>query len=286
MVRKIMLTGAGSQLGQVMEALLKVQPDTEVVALRRDELDILDDAAVMTAVAKIKPAVIINCAGFNDVAAAESRLATKLPVNTRGFCNLAKAAKEHRVYLCTFSSKFVFDGKKEQPYIEDDDFWPINQYGISKHGGEEMVSNILENYLIIRSDLLYGGGGDDFISRIRRELGAGKLVKVSDDFLFAPTYLGDLAAATVALVYEWAAGVYHYTNDAGNGINCYEFAQAIAELSDLDASLLQPVPVLETEFGDPMAMPKRAVLSIERFREMFPSLVRPWREALAAYLGR
>jgi dTDP-4-dehydrorhamnose reductase len=268
-----------------MEALLKVQDDNEVVSLRRGDLDILDDAAVMAAVAKIKPAVIINCAGFNDVAAAEKRLATKLPVNTRGVCNLAKAAKEFRVYLCTFSSKFVFDGKKEQPYIEDDDFWPINQYGSSKHGGEEMISNLLENYLIVRSDLLYGGG-DDFVSRIQRELKAGNQVKVSDDFFIAPTYLGDLAAATLALVYEWAAGVYHYTNDAGNGINCYEFAQAVAELSDLDSSLLQAVPVLETEFGDPMAMPKRAILSIERFRELFPSLVRPWREALAAYLGR
>jgi len=285
MARKIMLTGACSQLGRIMEALLKVQPDTEVVALRREELDILDDAAVMAAVEKIKPAVIINCAGFNDVAAAESRLATKLPVNTRGVCNLAKAAKEFRVYLCTFSSKFVFAGKKEQPYIEDDDFWPINQYGSSKHGGEEMISNLLENYLIVRSDLLYGGG-DDFVSRIQRELKAGNQVKVSDDFFIAPTYLGDLAAATVALVYEWAAGVYHYTNDAGNGINCYEFAQAVAELSDLDSSLLQTVPVLETEFGYPMAMPKRSILSIERFRELFPSLVRPWREALAAYLGR
>lgn len=285
MVRKIMLTGACSQLGLIMEALLKAQDDTEVVALQRTELDILDGAAVMSEVEKIKPSVIINCAGFNDVAAAESRLATSLPVNTRGVFNLAKAAKEYKVYLCTFSSKFVFDGKKEQPYVEDDDFWPINQYGSSKHGGEEIISNMLENFMIVRSDLLYGGG-DDFVSRIQQELKAGNRVKVSDDFFIAPTYLGDLAAATVALVYEWAAGVYHYTNDAGSGINCYEFAQAVAELSDLDGSLLQAVPVAETDFGEPLSMPKRAILSVERFREMFPSLVRPWREALEAYLNR
>jgi dTDP-4-dehydrorhamnose reductase len=266
-----------------MEELLKAQADTEVVALRQSELDILDGAAVRSAVADVKPAALINCAGFNDVAAAESRLATKLPVNTRGFFNLAKAAAESKVYLCTFSSKFVFDGKKEQPYIEDDDFWPINQYGTSKHGGEEMVSNLLENYLIIRSDLLYGGG-DDFVSRVQRELKAGNQLKVSDDFYIAPTYLGDLAAAAVALVLEWAAGVYHYTNDAGDGISCYEFAQSIAELSGLDSSLLQAVPVTETDFGEPLSMPKHAILSIERFRELFPALVRPWREALVAYL--
>ncbi len=285
MARKIMLTGAGSQLGRTIYALLKIQDDTEVLALRRDELDILDETAVRATVARLKPSVIINCAGFNDVVAAENRLATRLPVNTRGVFNLAKAAKEFRAYLCTFSSKFVFDGKKAQPYGEDDDYWPLNQYGLSKHGGEEMVGNLLENFLIIRSDLLYGGG-NDFVSRIQRELEAGNPVKVSDDFFVAPTYLGDLAAATLALVYEWAVGIYHYTNDAGNGINCYEFARAIAELSDLDASLLRAVPVLETGCGAPLSLPPRAILSVERFREMFPALVRPWREALAAYLLR
>ncbi len=284
MARKIMLTGACSQLGRIMKALLEVQPEVEVVALRRSELDILDAAAVMAAVENEKPAAIINCAGFNDVAAAESRLATKLPVNARGHFNLAKAAEQNRVYLCTFSSKFVFDGKKDSPYLEDDDFWPINQYGTSKQGGEEMIANLLENYLIVRSDLLYGGGGDDFVSRVQKELQAGNQLKVSDDFFMAPTYIGDLAAAMVALSSEWAAGVYHYTNDAGEGINSYEFAQAVAELSGLDGNLLEAVPVTETDFGEPLSMPKRAVLSIERFRGLFPSMVRPWRDALANYL--
>lgn len=278
-----MVTGACSQLGQVVEMLVKAQAENEVVALRRDELDILDAGLVMSTVAEVKPAVIINCAGFNDVAAAEAQLATRLPVNARGFFNLAQAASQNRVYLCAFSSKFVFNGKKDQPFSEDDDFWPLNQYGTSKQAGEEMISNLMENYLIVRSDLLYGGG-DDFVSKIQKALKAGEKFKVSDDFFVAPTYLGDLAAAMVALSSEWAAGVYHYTNDAGNGINCYEFAQAVAELSGLDGSLLQAVPVTETDFGEPLSMPKHAILSIDRFREMFPSLVRPWREALAAYL--
>ncbi len=281
-----MVTGACSQIGRVVAVLLKVQEDVEVLALTRSELDILDAAAVMAKVEENKPAVIINCAGFNDVAAAESRLATRLPVNTRGVFNLAKAAEQFKVYLCTFSSKLVFNGKKDSPYLEDDDLWPLNQYGMSKHGGEEMLTNLLENYLIVRSDLLYGGG-DDFVSRIQRELGAGNQFAVSNDFMIAPTYIGDLAAAMVALALEWAAGIYHYTDDAGEkGISSYEFAQAVAELSDLDASLLKPVPINDIDFGTPLSMPERAVLSLERFREMFPALIRPWRQALEAYLGR
>ena len=285
MARKIMVTGACSKLGRAVVQLLEMQADTEVVALGRDELDILDEVLVDSTVERLQPATIINCAGFNDVAAAESRLATKLAVNTRGLCNLARTAAKFRVYLCSFSSKYVFNGKNSEPYDEEDDKWPLNQYGNSKHGGEEMVNDQLKNYLIVRSDLLYGGVGDDWVSRIKEELGAGRPLAVSDDFFIAPTYVGDLAAAMVALSTEWAAGVYHYTNDAGNGVSCYEFARAVAERAGLDSTLLQATPVTEIDFGGPLNMPERAILKLDRFKGIFPSLVRPWQEALASYMG-
>ena len=285
MARKVMVTGACSKLGRAVTQLLEMQADTKVAALGRDELDILDEVLVDSTVEHLKPATIINCAGFNDVEAAEHRLATKLPTNTRGLCNLARAASKFRVYLCSFSSKYVFSGKNSEPYGEDDDKWPLNQYGNSKHAGEEMVDNQLDNYLIVRSDLLYGAGGDDWVSRIKEELGAGRSLAVSTDFFIAPTYVGDLAAAMVALSTEWAAGIYHYTNDAGNGVSCYEFAQAVAEQAGLDSSLLQAKPMTEIDFGGPLNLPERAILKLDRFKKIFPSLVRPWREALASYMG-
>ena len=284
MLRKIMVTGAGSNLGRSVVQMLELQAKMEVFAFRQDELDILDEELVVATVERIKPSTIINCAGFNDVVAGESRLATKLAVNTRGLCNLARVAAKFRVYLCSFSSKYVFNGKSSVPYDEGDDKWPLNQYGVSKQGGEEMVANQLENYLIVRSDFLYGGGGKDWVSRIKEELGAGRSLAVSDDFFIAPTYVGDLAAATVALVSEWAAGIYHYTNDAGNGVSCYEFAQAVAEEAGLDRALLKPMPMTEIDFGGPLNLPERAILGLDQFKKLFPSLVRPWREALTSYM--
>ena len=280
-----MVTGAGSKLGRAVTQLLEMQADTEVVALGQAELDILDEVLVDSTVERLQPATIINCAGFNDVEGAEHKLATKLPVNTRGLCNLARTAAKFRVYFCSFSSKYVFNGKNSEPYDEDDDKWPLNQYGNSKHGGEEMVNDQLNNYLIVRSDLLYGGGGDDWVSRIKEELGAGRSLAVSNDFFIAPTYVGDLAAAMVALSTEWAAGIYHYTNDAGNGVSCYEFAQAVAEQAGLDSSLLQATPMTEVDFGGPLNLPERAILKLDRFKKLFPALVRPWKEALASYMG-
>ncbi|MBN2808264.1 MAG: NAD(P)-dependent oxidoreductase [Deltaproteobacteria bacterium] len=285
MLRKIMVTGACSNLGRSVVQLFELQSNVEVVALGRDELDILDEAQVIATVERLLPSTIINCAGFNDVVAAESRLSTRLAVNTRGLCNLARTAAKFRVYLCSFSSKFVFNGKSLEPYDEDDEKWPLNQYGISKQGGEEMVSNQLENYLIIRSDLLYGGGGDDWVSRIKEELGAGRPLPVSDDFFIAPTYIGDLAAATVALVSEWVAGIYHYTNDAGPGVSCYEFACEVAARAGLDSSLLKATPMREMDFGGPLNLPERAILGLDHFKKMFPALVRPWKQALASYMG-
>ncbi|MCD6534408.1 MAG: NAD(P)-dependent oxidoreductase [Deltaproteobacteria bacterium] len=285
MARKVMVTGAGSKLGRAVTQLLEMQADTEVVALGQAELDILDEVLVDSTVERLQPATIINCAGFNDVEGAEHKLATKLPVNTRGLCNLARTAAKFRVYFCSFSSKYVFNGKNSEPYDEDDDKWPLNQYGNSKHGGEEMVNDQLNNYLIVRSDLLYGGGGDDWVSRIKEELGAGRSLAVSNDFFIAPTYVGDLAAAMVALSTEWAAGIYHYTNDAGNGVSCYEFAQAVAEQAGLDSSLLQATPMTEVDFGGPLNLPERAILKLDRFKKLFPALVRPWKEALASYMG-
>ena len=204
MKRKILLVGAGSGLGRMLSELLRRQPETELLPLGRDGLDILDGEGVQALVAAERPAVIVNCAGFNQPVAAEKEAAGKLSVNTRGLFNLARAAEKYHAYLCTFSNKMVFDGRKKQTYVEDDDLWPVNQYGISLQGGEEMLVNMLANHLVIRSDFLYGLGARDFTGRLRAQLRTGGEIEVVYDFFTAPTYLGDLAAAAAALIGEWA----------------------------------------------------------------------------------
>lgn len=284
MKRKILITGAASGLGRMLRQLLSLQPETTVLALDRNQLDILDGAQVKEVMAAERPSVIVNCAGFNQLAAAENEAAGRLSVNTRGIFNLAQAAAEYHAYLCTFSSKMVFDGKKGAPYIEDDDYWPLNQYGSSLQGGEEMLSNMYKNHLIIRSDLLYGLGSGDLLGAALAELGAGREVKAADDFFLAPTYLGDLAAAAVALISEWAVGVYHYTNEAGDqGVSYYDFLQTAAGLAGLDAGGLQGCSWKKIDWGVDLVLPGRAILDLSRFRETFPALVRPWQAALEDY---
>ena len=284
MARKIMVVGAGSRLGRVVVPLLSLVDDVEVQAFDKSELDILDEAGLRQVFERERPATVINCAGLNDIVAAEHDRSECLPVNTRGACNLARAATEFRFYLCLFSSKQVFNGKKGAPYDEDDELWPENQYGLSKQGAEEMVANLTENYLIVRSDYLFGFPGDG-IDEIVGALQKGETMAVADDYFIAPTYVGDLGAAMVMLALEWAAGIYHYTNDAGeSGVSCCDFARAVADLAGLDQGLLRPQPRNEIDFGYPVNLPERAILSLERFRKIFPALVRPWKEALREYM--
>ena len=286
MARKIMVVGAGSRLGRVVVPLLNLVDDVEVRAFGRDELDILDEAGLRQAIEQERPATVINCAGFNDIVAAEHERAECLPVNTRGACNLARAATDFRFYLCLFSSKQVFNGKKGEPYDEEDELWPENQYGLSKQGAEEMVANLTENYLILRSDYLFGFPGDGIDELVAR-LQKGEDPILAEDYFIAPTYVGDLGAAMVMLALEWAAGIYHYTSDAGNsGISCFDFARAVAEAHGFEAGRLKPLPRHEIDYGYPVNLPERAILSIERFRKIFPALVRPWEEALNEYLAQ
>ena len=285
MARKVMVVGAGSQLGRVVVPLLKLVDDVEVKAFGRQELDVLDEDRLRRVIGQEQPATVINCAGFNDIIAAEHEQAVRLPVNTRGVCNLARAATEFKFYLCLFSSKQVFNGKKGSPYDEEDELWPENQYGMSKQGAEEMVANLTENYLVVRSDYLFGFPGDG-IEMITESLRRGEKLAVADDYFIAPTYIGDLAAALVMLSMEWAAGIYHYTGDAGDdGVSCFDFARVVAGLTGLDDGLLEPRSRTEIDYGFPVNLPERAILSLERFRKLFPALVRPWEEALREYLS-
>jgi dTDP-4-dehydrorhamnose reductase len=281
-----MVTGASSCLGGLVVSLLGLLEGVEVAAYGHQELDILDEERLRAVMAEEKPATVINCAGFNDVIAAEHDQAVKLEVNTRGACNLARAATDFHFYLCLFSSKHVFNGKQAEPYGIGDELWPENQYGHSQQAAEEMTANLTKNFLILRRDYLFGFA-DDGIALIRERLGRGEPLEVAEDYYFAPTYIGDLAAAMVMLAGEWAAGTYHYTNDAGaDGVSCYEFARTVAVELGLDADLLQPKPRTEIDFGYPINLPERAILSLDSLREIFPALVRPWRESLREYLAQ
>jgi dTDP-4-dehydrorhamnose reductase len=285
MADKIVVTGCQGMLGQAVVSLLSLtSTEHEVVPLTRADLDITDDKRVMKVLGRIKPQVVINCAAYTDVDGAEDEKHVALAVNARGVRNIALAAVEHQIFVCHFSTDYIFDGKKKEPYREWEEHWPLNYYGMSKQGGEEMLASIWDGYLLIRTSWLYGPGGRNFVDTVRGKLEAGESLKVVDDQFGAPTYVGDLAATAIALVDLRARGRYHYTNEAGNGVSWYEVAREIAVITGRDPEQISPVKTADIE--QKAERPAHSVLGLQKIKELLPSMVRSWKEALRSYLGK
>ncbi|RLB68460.1 MAG: dTDP-4-dehydrorhamnose reductase [Deltaproteobacteria bacterium] len=285
MADKIVVTGCQGMLGQAVVSLLSLtSTEHEVVPLTREDLDITDDKQVMKVLGKIKPQVVINCAAYTDVDGAEDEKHVALAVNARGVRNIAMAAVEHRIFVCHFSTDYIFDGKKKEPYREWDEHWPLNYYGMSKQGGEEMLASIWDGYLLIRTSWLYGPGGKNFVDTVRGKLEAGEKLKVVDDQFGAPTYVGDLAAAAIVLTDLRARGRYHYTNDAGNGVSWYEVAREIAVITGHDPEQITPIKTADIE--QKAERPAHSVLGLQKIKEVLPSMVRSWKDALRSYLEK
>jgi dTDP-4-dehydrorhamnose reductase len=255
----VLITGAGGQLGV---ALREELPEAD--ARTRDELDVAEPIAL-----GYTPALVLHAAAWTDVDRAEEDEAGALRVNVEGTRNVA-ALGAPVVY---YSSDYVFDGAKREPYVESDQPAPLGIYGRSKLLGEREV----EEGWIVRSSWLFGWTGHNFVRTMLR-LGAERdEVRVVADQRGCPTYVGHLAAATQELL-ALPGGVWHVT-PAGEA-TWAEFAEAIFEEAALDCLV---VPISTEELGRPAPRPAYSVLRSER--EGAPTLPH-WREGLRECLAR
>ena len=256
---RILLTGAGGQLGA---ALREAFPAAD--ARTRDELDVTEPVVL-----DYVPGLVLHAAAWTDVDGAEAEEEAALRVNVEGTRNVV-ALGAPVVY---YSSDYVFDGAKREPYLESDEPAPLGAYGRSKLLGEQEV----RDGWIVRSSWLFGWTGHNFVRTMLR-LGAERdEVQVVADQRGCPTYVGHLAAATRDLV-GLPTGVWHLAADGD--ATWAEFAAAIFEEAGLDCR----VAAISTEELDrPAPRPACSVLRSER-----PDAPRlpHWREGLRECLGR
>lgn len=251
----------------------------EVVAAGREDLDITDLGAVRRAVAGLKPDGVINCAAYTDVDGAEAETAKAFAVNALGVRNLAGACRELDVALVHFSTDYVFDGRKETPYLIFDAPSPLSAYGQSKLYGEEYLKRIAPRYYLIRTSWLFGTGGRNFVEtvlRLAREKGE---LAVVDDQRGCPTYTRDLSRAVLDLIATRAYGVYHVTN-AGSTSWC-GFAREILQAAGINVPVR---PIKSEELRRPAPRPANSVLDPFPLQETLGYLLPPWPDALRRYL--
>lgn len=279
---RIAILGAKGMLGG---ALKKEFVDIgEVIALDREEIDIVDENMVRQTMFDLKPELVINAAAYTDVDGAENNRAAALAVNAEGVGNVARAVKDLGAVLIHYSTDYVFSGTKEEGYQEDDPPGPaVNSYGESKLAGERLLKEINPNFYLIRTAWLYGAGGKNFVDTMIKmgkkflDEGEGQgEIRVVNDQWGSPTYTGDLAEATRKVVADKRPlGIYHLVNA---GItNWHSLAVEIF------SSLKWEVPITavpSTEYPRPAKRPTWSVLCNEKGPHM-----RPWQNALADYLG-
>jgi dTDP-4-dehydrorhamnose reductase len=283
---KWLVTGASGNLGHDLVAVLAAQPDVDLMAASRAELDITDRGAVRAAVAGRD--VVVNAAAWTDVDGAEADEAGAVAVNGTGAANIAAACAESGAVLLHVSTDYVFSGNATAPYPEDAPIQPVNAYGRSKAAGEAAVRGILpDRGFVVRTAWLYGEHGRNFVSTILRAAAERESLDVVSDVTGQPTWSYPLAAQLVALgnsavTGQAPAGIYHGT--ASGSTTWYGLARAAFALSGLEPDRIRAVT--SDQFRRPARRPAFSVLGHEGWARAGIAPLADWRPMLADALGR
>jgi dTDP-4-dehydrorhamnose reductase len=282
---KVLITGSGGQVGRALTT--HAPSDAEIMACSHTDLDIGDSAAVLAAVGRHAPDVIINAAAHTAVDRAESEQELAARINTEGARNLALAARERGVRLLHISTDFVFDGTQSTPYRPDAPTNPLSVYGRTKRAGEEAVLALLpERSVVLRTAWVYAAQGHNFVHTMLRLLAEKGAVRVVADQVGTPTAAGSIAQVLWKIAAaSGLTGIHHFT-DAGVA-SWYDFAVAIAEEAGrigLLSGNLSVTPITTAEYSTPARRPHYSVLDRSSLAELGIAPVH-WRTRLRGVLG-
>ena len=278
MKQLVMITGAGGQLGEAMTAQMAARH--EIVAFGRHELDLADGPAVFGAVGAICPDVIVNCAAYTNVDAAEREPLAALTANAWAVRALARAAADINATLVHFSTDFVFDGAADSPYTEDDAPNPRGVYATSKLLGEWFAADAPVSY-VLRVESLFGGPkGRSTIDRILQGILDGTEVRAFADRTVSPSFVEDVVSATMQLLEKNSpAGLYHCVNSGWT--TWAGVARELAAIAGRPDAAIRDVSVGDVPLVPPR--PKFAALSNAKLTAQgidMPS----WQSALRRYV--
>lgn len=280
---KILVTGSDGQLGRSIRQRSSHFPDFFFDFTDIGQLDITDEAALKLYIESAKPDVIIHCAAYTSVDKAEDEAEKAFLINDTAVEYLAQLALEYKILLIHISTDFVFDGKSNTPYSEEDIARPLSIYGKSKLAGETAILNYAPNAIIIRTSWLYSEYGHNFLKTILRLAAEKSEIKVVSDQIGTPTYAGGLADIILEILTSNynpnGVQLFHYSNE---GIaSWFDFAKEITEIKNLTCTIL---PVSSSEYQLPAKRPNYSVMSKEKFKQYFHSEIPGWKESLKVCL--
>lgn len=284
---KFLVTGVKGQLGfDVVNELEK--RGHEAVGVDIEEMDITDENSVNRVIKEANPQVVIHCAAWTAVDAAEDEenIPKVMAVNAKGTEYIAKVCKELDCKMIYISTDYVFDGQGERPWEPEDDRAPLNVYGQSKYEGELAVQSILEKYFIVRIAWVFGTHGKNFIKTM---LNLGKThdrLTVVADQIGTPTYTFDLARLLVDMAETDKYGIYHATNEGGY-ISWYDFTvEIMKQASEIDDKYnhVEVAPVGSDQYPAKAKRPSNSRMDKSKLVENGFTPLPDWKDAVARYI--
>jgi len=284
MSKRVVILGAAGQLGVELEREFS-QRGHLVYGWDRKDVDITSSVQVEQAIARVDPEIVVNAAANNQVDVAESEPVAAFHVNALAVRNIAMACRQVDACLVHFSTDYVFDGKAQRPYTEQDPTHPLGAYAVSKLAGELYAQAYLERVLIVRTSGVFGPGGlrtprGNFIELMLRLAQAGQPIRVVEDHVASPTYAPALAARTLALAEKGCHGVVHL--GGGTPISWYDYAQMIFREAGLQPELR---PTSEREYRTAARRPKYSALSNAHAISLGIEVMPPLEQAVRSYLA-
>jgi dTDP-4-dehydrorhamnose reductase len=272
----ILVTGGGGMLATAFRRLI---PNAHFADKSQFDIRTADESLFE----RLRPSLVINCAAYTKVDAAEQEEQLASEVNGHGVGRLARLCRQHGAPLVHFSTDYVFDGTIRRPVQPDDPVGPQSAYGRSKLLGEQLLQQSApDRWLIIRTAWLYGPGGPCFPQAILNAARAGKPLNVVDDQIGSPTFTFDLAAATLELIDKSATGIWHVVNDGA--VTWHDFAEAILQEFHIDAPVGRTTSAEWKKTRPQSAIrPAYSVLDITPFEKLTGHRTPHWRDALREY---
>ncbi len=263
-----------------------------VTAVDRESVDLADADQTRDLVRSTQPDIILNAAAYTAVDRAESEPAVAHAINAQAPRILAEEALRRNTLLVHYSTDYVFNGSKPEPWLETDEPAPLNVYGQTKLDGEQAIQQVGGRYLIFRTSWVYGPHGNNFLLTMLRLACERSSLSIVDDQFGSPTTSIELAQATFTIVEgilagrfgaprDWA-GLYHMT--CADSTTWFGFAQAIFARAAAQLGVNSPAlaPLATKDYPTPAQRPRNSVLSNAKLLSRFGVRLSPWQSALDA----
>lgn len=282
---KILVTGANGQLGTEIHELSAAYPAYEWIFCTREQMPLDDEKTCIDFLAVTQPQFVVNCAAYTAVDKAElpEEKDSLFAINATTVKAIAAFCKDNNTRFIHISTDYVFAGTGSVPYKETDPTDPVNIYGASKLAGEQYITAVNSDAVIIRTAWVYSRYGKNFVKTMLRLMQDKPAISVVNDQIGTPTYATDLAQAIITIINtaEWHPGIYHFSNEGI--ISWFDFAVAIKELSNSNCTV-NAIPT--SSFPTPAKRPAYSVLDKTRIKTTFGIHINDWRESLAVCLQK